>query len=135
MLADTGDFPREARVRRRHEFNRIHKEGHRVRTRCFTVIARRSLVGERPRFGCAVSRKVGRAVLRNRLRRMMKEVFRRSASTLPVVDVVVVVRPEAVEYARSGMWSMAAELVPAMQSAAERAMAGRRRPARRGPRR
>lgn len=121
-------------MRQRWEFDRIHRDGVRVRTPNFTVIGLRSLTKERARFGCAVSRKVGKAVTRNRLRRLMKEMFRLHSAQLPLVDVVVVVRPSAAEYARQGLAAMQAELWPAIETAARRALAGK--PPRRGrPRR
>lgn len=114
------DFPPGARVRRRWEFNRIHRDGVRVRTPNFTVIGLRSLTQVRPRFGCAVSRKVGNAVVRNRLRRLMKEIFRLSAHELDLAEVVVVVRPSAARYVRPGFDALREELWPALQTAARR---------------
>lgn len=119
---DKLDFPPTARVRQRWEFDRIHRDGVRVRTPNFTIIGHRSLTQVRPRFGCAVSRKVGKAVLRNRLRRLMKELFRLRAHELPLVDVVVVVRPSAACYARPGLSAIEEELWPAIETAAKRAM-------------
>ncbi len=109
-------------MRRRWEFNRIHRDGVRVRTANFTVIGLRSLTEERARFGCAVSRKVGNAVVRNRLRRTMKEMFRLNVAELPLVELVVVLRPSAARYVQLGQPAMKEELWPAMLTAGKRAM-------------
>lgn len=46
-----------------------------------------------PRLGMVVSRKVGSAVERNRIKRRIREVFRKVAVDLPAVDFVI--RPDA----------------------------------------
>lgn len=48
-----------------------------------------------PRFGFAVSRKVGNAVVRNRVKRRLRDVVRRRRSSLGGVDMVVIARPSA----------------------------------------
>ena len=135
-LALTGHFPRTARIRKSWEFRRIHRDGVRVRTRCFTVIARKTLADGRARLGCAISRKVGSAVIRNRLRRLLRETFRRARADLAAVDMVVIVHPEAAErHARAGLESIAGELLPAFEEASARGQSVRRRGRRRTPRR
>ena len=50
------------------------------------------------RLGLAVSKRVGSAVVRNRIKRRMRELFRRHKTLLtPPCDVVVVARHEAAE--------------------------------------
>ncbi|MBK6688242.1 MAG: ribonuclease P protein component [Deltaproteobacteria bacterium] len=121
----TGRFPREARIRERWEFNRIHQEAPSVHTGSFTVLALPCLAGARPRLGCAISKKVGGAVVRNRIRRWVREVFRARQQQLPPVDLVVVAKPEAA--ALSALVNLEAELGPAFEQVAARAMGGQRR--------
>lgn len=89
-----------------------------MHTQNFVVLALPTLAGGGARIGSAVSRKVGPAVLRNRLRRWIKETFRRQA--LPAVDVVVIAKPSA--SAVDGLGAMRAELEPAFERAAKLAM-------------
>src|SRR5262249_33095233 len=53
---------------------------------------------ERPRLGLSVSRKVGGAVERNRVKRLLREAFARNEDMLRLdQDVVVVARPPVAE--------------------------------------
>jgi ribonuclease P protein component len=48
-----------------------------------------------PRIGITVSRKVGCAVTRNKVKRYIREIFRHNRHTLPAVDMNVIARRES----------------------------------------
>jgi ribonuclease P protein component len=77
------------------EFERVYRNGSVYRGRLFSVHALPNTIGE-PRLGLSVSKKVGTAVNRNKVRRRLKEVFRSSAKRLPGnLDFVISARPAA----------------------------------------
>jgi ribonuclease P protein component len=96
---DGEGLSREERLRRRAEFLRCYREGRRRGGRLATLFfVPNSQPG--PRLGITVSRKVGRkAVVRQRLKRRVREIYRRwnHRSQLPAVDLVVNLKPTAVE--------------------------------------
>jgi ribonuclease P protein component len=90
-------LPRCVRLRRHEDFTRVFNDNLRASDELLTVLARRNQL-EHARLGLAVSRKaVGNAVHRNRLKRIMREVFRLTRSELPAIDIVVLARPRSAE--------------------------------------
>jgi ribonuclease P protein component len=98
MMGVPGARPRPGRVRlsRSADFDRVFRHGrsHAGRELVLYVFPRGE--SERPRLGLSVSRKVGGAVQRNKVKRLLREAFDLEGGRLPAgTDVVVVARHEA----------------------------------------
>jgi ribonuclease P protein component len=89
-------LPPDERLRHRREFLDCYRQGRRRHGALLILYAYPNAMGH-PRLGITASRKVGGAVLRHRLKRRLKEVYRRwsGRSGLPAMDLVVHVKPEA----------------------------------------
>jgi ribonuclease P protein component len=91
-------FPASHRLRRRPEIRHVYDMGRKVPGRLAVVFSRPS-AGPSTRLGVTVTRKAGSAVIRNLLRRRVREIFRRSAAVGAATpfDVVVNVSPQGAE--------------------------------------
>ena len=88
----------DERLRHRREFQNCYRRGRRRHGALLILYAFPNTLPP-PRLGITASRKVGGAVVRHRLKRRIKEVYRRwsGRSDLPAVDLVVHVKPAAGE--------------------------------------
>jgi ribonuclease P protein component len=104
--------PRRGRLSRSAEFERVYRQGRSTANRHLVLYTFPNPSAERPRLGLSVSRKVGGAVERNRVKRLLREAFARVEDGLsPGQDIVVVARPQARELAeREGLVGMDASL-------------------------
>jgi ribonuclease P protein component len=103
-------FGRSRRLRRRREFLAVQEGGRRVAGAHYLLFAlpRPGAAAQGARLGITVSRKVGGAVVRNRVKRWVRESYRRMAWMAPSgMDLVVVARPPA---AKSDLPGTAEEL-------------------------
>jgi ribonuclease P protein component len=81
LLCRAESLPRRERLTRRSDYLRAYKEGKRWTSGLFVCYVVRQ-AGQGRKLGCAVSRKVGRAVVRNRVKRYIREVYRKHRSRL-----------------------------------------------------
>jgi ribonuclease P protein component len=120
--ASGGGRPPRRRLSRSAEFERVYRQGRSKANRFLVLYAfpREEPSEDRdeagPRLGLSVSRRVGGAVDRTRVKRLLREAFWSEASRLPAgADYVVVARPDALGLAEReglpGMRDALAELV------------------------
>jgi len=83
------------RLRSGTELREISRTGRRIRDGLFSVFTRANRLGH-ARLGLTVSRRVStKAVVRNRIKRCVRESFRHTQSRLDALDFVVIAQPGA----------------------------------------
>ena len=90
----TARFPKAARLRHRQDFLRAQAQGKRLYTRHFGVTLA-PMAENHPRLGLVVTRRLGKAVQRNRVKRLLREFFRRHQTGLPAFDLVIMAKKGA----------------------------------------
>jgi ribonuclease P protein component len=128
-------LPPQDRLRKRFEFGRARDQGRRVHTQSFVLLIRPNQL-DRTRLGLTISHKVGNAVRRNRIKRLVREVFRQQRELFPEAsDVVVIAKaghaPEGFEQVRREFGRARSALRAAFDAcAAQPGQRGERRPGR-----
>ena len=100
-MPDGADAPRPKRhrVTRSGDFDAVYRRGRSAAGRHLVVYAFDRGEGDSARLGLSVGRRVGGAVERNRVKRVLREEFARIQGELrPGVDYVVIARPGVHEY-------------------------------------
>ena len=114
-MAKAQGFPRDERVRRKKDFDRVFQEGQRRRGRLLSV----GYVGNglaHARLGIALGRGWKGAVARNRAKRLVREAFRTHKEAIPRgIDLVVV---PATNWEEPSVEEIAGELIRLLRAAA-----------------
>lgn len=103
MPQDQENFPKNARLTRRSQFLDISRTGKKAFAPHFIVICKDNDRSGR-RLGVTVSSKVGKAVLRNRVKRQLREFFRRQKRHFDVNrDTLIIARKGAGELSHADL--------------------------------
>lgn len=92
-------FPKYLRIRKRKEFLEIQYKGRKINTEHFLIcIKERERNGLQgycvPRLGITTSKKIGKSTIRNKVKRILREVFRKNKYRwIEGVDIVIIVKP------------------------------------------
>jgi ribonuclease P protein component len=88
--------PRRGRLSRSADFDRVFRSGRSHAGKDLVIYVFPRADGGPPRLGLSVSRKVGGAVQRNRVKRLLREAFAAEAERFPSgTDAVLIARPGA----------------------------------------
>lgn len=81
------------RIKKNTEFQLVFKHGKSVANRQFVIYILKKNDQQHFRIGLSVSKKIGNAVVRNRVKRLIRETFKELKDELPVqYDFVVIAR-------------------------------------------
>lgn len=88
IAADSERLSRHNRLRKRRDFLRVQNTGRRIRTRHFVLLV---CGADHSRLGITVTKRIAAAVGRNRVKRVVREVYRRNRELFPPRSEVVVI--------------------------------------------
>ncbi len=91
---ETRRLTKEERLRLKRDFRRVFTKGKSVSNDYVRLVYLENGL-DHPRIAVVVRKKIGKAVFRNRLRRLVKEFYRLNKERFPNYDVVVLFREES----------------------------------------
>ena len=105
-------FPHEVRIVRSSDYRKLYKTAKKVHSERFILFWRENGLGHH-RLGLTVSRKVGNAVVRNRAKRLFREIFRKCFREIPgQADIIINVKAS---YAKANYIELRTEFLAAAQ--------------------
>jgi ribonuclease P protein component len=105
VLSKRKTFTKDDRLLKRSDFQRLSKSGKRIQNRYFIVYISRNDF-QRCRLGLTVTRKVGNAVARNRIKRLAREYFRQNRHIIKDYwDISLIAKRECIEVTNKALLS------------------------------
>ena len=90
-------FQRDLRLLTAKQYSHVFSDARRFGNHAFTLLVRVNDQAH-PRLGLAIAKKSAkRAVDRNRIKRLLRESFRKKQHQLPPIDIIAMCRPAAVK--------------------------------------
>lgn len=86
-------FSRTRRIRSRSDFQHIYEHGRLYKDEFVRIFYVRKTLTEPGRLGLSISRKLGKAHVRNRIKRIIRETFRLHPELTGGLDIIVQPRP------------------------------------------
>ena len=87
-------FPKNCRLRKRAEYRKLLNATYKKSVKGFLVVWEPNTLFI-ARVGLTVSKKVGSSVVRNKIKRYLREIFRHKRLNLPAVDINIIPRRDA----------------------------------------
>ncbi|WP_152446697.1 ribonuclease P protein component [Bacillus sp. THAF10] len=89
---------KEQRIKKNTDFQHVFRKGKSMANRQFVVYAVKKEEQDTYRIGLSVSKKIGNAVMRNRIKRLIREAVHASKDKIPAgVDLVIIARKPTTE--------------------------------------
>jgi ribonuclease P protein component len=97
VIVDTpATFPKTSRLRKRADFLQLASAEHKTSVRGFLIVWHENNL-QSPRLGITASKKIGCAVVRNRVKRYLREFFRHNHFGMSAVDINIIARRDSAQ--------------------------------------
>jgi len=106
-------FLKANRLRLKADFERVYGAGRLFQDQYFKIFVRVNDY-KGPRLGLVVGKSLGKATVRNRIKRILRESFRRHKQLLSDLDLVVFVKPSALELSNEELYESFQKSVQAL---------------------
>ncbi|WP_297789779.1 ribonuclease P protein component [uncultured Anaerococcus sp.] len=84
-------------LRKDTDFQRVYRKNQAFYNRDFTILIKKNNL-DHPRFGFTISKKLGKANVRNSLKRKLRDIVRLNYATLNKVDIVIIPKKHTTDF-------------------------------------